>query len=746
MERWKMIHSASSSAVSINELEGLSHGIDEEPREPASTPRASTCHATADARFDTLPTRKLPVNAPDTGTFTHRLMRRVGMRPLTKPGDVETGRIPPTVSTDLATLHQSAGSPDTAALMTILADAFEHSATRAVNPEEAARLVNTYRRQRQSGGASLGVGQLTSAAASEAEHWYRAQGLTDVDVGKLRHAAFMSGLIYPSSGLAANLLQFFASPFLSAGTGKPWAGSGLGIGVAIGAQIPLNAFQQPVVVQFVEHTAERNGPVVNVDKAHINYQQWLPEISQRTSRQADALREQATRFKQQRAILAVQLGDQQHEPLDDGQLMQWLSNHADHDDAQRLRDTAQRVADAFVGLLDLHEKVLVTEAGHTRQHIGNRFQAPFRIARPVFQSLMGLASGNAASAAVGEALTRAARLSPLSIATVQALGALTFTGAQHYFAGHDEVAKVEYKNLLNLIFGDFFTDAGLKKIEAGELITEHDIEPAKLRKLIASPVQSLVKRTAKALDDVIDRAQHACDTVRGQAAQKQRVAVAQVQLTPEQQRELSAQQQIVDSTRMDRSRLEEGKFNELDRDGHAVQILKSNLASFWPGALRDSSRNMNGGELKTQLAQRAGQAGHMGVLGGAVSSSMGKFASAVAGGSSKESTAEIIGVASTSLVTGSVAAYSAGTTTTIKNYGREAEQKLNLKQQTLLGLFALTFDIEGRYRASAAHAETARSLDAAREQLEFVNHVLKAVPARVAVDERTAPAAPAPHD
>jgi hypothetical protein len=64
----------------------------------------------------------------------------------------------------------------------------------------------------------------------------------------------------------------------------------------------------------------------------------------------------------------------------------------------------------------------------------------------------------------------------------------------------------------------------------------------------------------------------------------------------------------------------------------------------------------------------------MGVRVSAVLSSMGKLPSARAGGTSKEPIAKIIGVASASLVTGSVTAYSADTTTTVKHHAREASR------------------------------------------------------------------------
>lgn len=652
-----------------------------------------------------------------TPSFARRALGGLGLARLEKAPDLEAGTAGTgTARSAVGTTVASYRNTDTDALLGDLQHAIGECRERDVDRQQAADLVNTLRVQRQD--ASVSNSTLMSGATQRSNDWYHAQGLTDADIRQVHHAAFVSGLIYPSAGLVSNLLQFFASPFLSAGTGKPWAGTGLGLGVAGLAQTPMYAAQQPVVVQFVEHTAERNGPVIQVDKANVHHKEWLPEIARRASAQAEALDNASNAFGRQLDAIAARVPGSADGKTSE-QLAAWLHANDTDADVVRLRESAQAFSEALTAMRDLHEGVLMTQAGHTRQHIGNRFQSVSRVMRPVFQSLMGLASGvprdQAATMAAhvigshvigSHVIERVARLHPMSIATIQALGALALTGVQHVSAGYDEVAKVDYKNALNLIYGDFFTDAGKARVDAGKTIGPEDIDEGKLRGLIASPAQSLVKRVTKSLDDVIRQTEAERDAApAGSEARKG----------------LEAKLGVLEA---DKEKLKANDLTGLSADGHARATLASNTEALLPGVWRDSKRNLNADEIRTQVAQRVGQTYHMGVLGSFASSSIGRVAAAVVGGSSKLKTSYISGFSALGFGLGAIAAYSQGTTTTIKNHGKEADDKLSLGQQTLYGATALPIDVKGRLAAAEANGRAAVAMERVARQIEMAEVVL----------------------
>lgn len=703
------VHSpATSRAQSLDHSQDIQplHDSPATPSTPPS-PRPPAKKPATDASLSGLsgpPPRPREAAPP---SLTRRALGGLGLMRLEKAADLEAGvAATGTARSAVGATVASYRNADTDALLGDLQRAIGDCRERDVDRQQAADLVNTVRVQRQD--ASVSNSTLMSNATRHSADWYHAQGLTDADIKQVHHAAFVSGLIYPSAGLVSNLLQFFASPFLSAGTGKPWVGTGLGLGVAGFAQTPMYAAQQPVVVQFVEHTAERNGPVIQVDKANVHHKEWLPEIARRASAQAEALDDASNAFARQLDAIAARVPG-----ASDGktreQLATWLQANGKDPEVVRLRESAQAFSDALTGMRDLHEGVLMTQAGHTRQHIGNRFQSVSRVMRPVFQSLMGLASGvpkDQAATMAAHLVERVARLNPMTIATIQAMGALALTGVQHVSAGYDEVAKVDYKNALNLVYGDFFTDDGKARVDAGKTIGPDDIDEGKLRGLIASPAQSLVKRVTKSLDDVIRQTEAERDAAPvGSEARKR----------------LEAQVGVL---KADKEKLKANDLTGLSADGHARATLASNTEALLPGVWRDSKRNLNADEIRTQVAQRVGQTYHMGVLGSFASSSIGRVAAAVVGGSSKLKTSYISGFSALGFGLGAIAAYSQGTTTTIKNHGKEADDKLSLGQQTLYGVMALPIDVKGRLAAAEANGRAAVAMERVARQIEMAEVVL----------------------
>ncbi|CAG9173298.1 hypothetical protein [Cupriavidus pampae] len=680
---------------------------------PSPQRPAGKKHAT-DARLSGLASRAPEAQPP---SLARRAVNAFGLAKLEKPADIEAGTVaaepPSTRSAVGATLssYKPTATTTEAALLRDLQRAIGECRERPVDREQAAQLVNGLRLQRKD--ASVSNSTLMSAAANRSDDWYRAQGLNDADIKQLHHAAFVSGMISPSAGLVSNLLQFFASPFLSAWTGKPWAGTGLGLGVAGALQTPMYAAQQPVVVQFVEHTAERNGPVVQVDKDHVHHKEWLPDIARKASAQAETLNRCGDEFSERLNAVMGKISGGANDKVDgkddDARVAAWLEANPTDPDAVRLRESAQAFSDALTSLRDLHEGVLMTQAGHTRQHIGNRFQSVSRVMRPVFQSLMGLASGtpkDVAATMAANLVQRVARLDSKTIAIIQAFGALALTGAQHVSAGYDEVAKVNYKSALNLIYGDFFTAAGNAKIAAGEPITEADIDEDKLRGLIASPAQSLVKRVGKSLDDVIKRTEAERDAAPVGSEQRKTLETT------------------LNTMNADKQKLKDNDLAGLSANGHARATLVSNADALLPGVWRDSKRNLNRDEVQTQVAQRLGQTWHMGAFGSFASSSIGRVAAAVAGGSSKLKTSYIGAFSGLGAGLGAIAAYSQGTTTTIKNHGKEADDKLSLGQQTLYGVLALPIDLQGRALAAEANGQAATTIRSVERQIAMAKVVL----------------------
>lgn len=702
-----------------------------------ATPRSGRASTrSVDAQLAVLPTRtaRTPEVTPPAQSTGRRLLRAFGLgggnpaasgeitAASASAADLEAGlgatgprptRATPSAMGSRLSSYPTASTADTNTLLGALEHAIGECRSRPVDRQAAAELVNTLRLQRRDG--AVGNRTMMANAARHSDDWYRAQGLNEADIRQVHHAAFVSGTIYPGAGLLANLGQFFVSPFLSAGTGKPWVGTGTGMVIAGALQTPMYAAQQPVVVQFVEHTAERNGPVIQVDKNHIHHKEWLPGIATRASAQAARLDDSARAFADALDTVLARIPsgsrDNAAQPAghDEARLAAWLEANRGDADAERLQASARAFAEALTALRDLHEGVLMTEAGHTRQQIGSRFQSISRILRPVFQGLVSLASGvpksEAAAVAAGLA-QRVARLDSRTIAVIQAFGALALTGFQHISAGYDEVAKVNYKNALNLIYGDFFTEDGNRRIAAGETVTADDIDEDKLRGLIASPAQSLVKRVTKSLDAEIARVEAQRDAAPASSAQHAALDAA------------------IATMKRDRARLKDNDLAGLSEGGHARTTLATNAAALLPGVRRDSWRNLNADELGTQVAQRLGQTFHMFGFGSFAASSVGRIVAAAADGSSHLASTTIGGLAVAGTGLGAIAAYSQGTTTTIKNHGKEAEPRMSLGRQTFYGVFALPFDLLGSSRAWSANRQAATAMQAAQRQMAMANVVL----------------------
>jgi hypothetical protein len=548
----------------------------------------------------------------------------------------------------------------------------------------------------------------------------------------LKSSAFKSGLISPMASTVTNLIQFLVAPILSAVTGHRWIGTGVGVGIAIG-QIPLNALQQPLAVQFGEHTAARNGPVVNVDK-RINYQQWLPDTAREALTQAENLWKFSDALDG--ACKTIATKHNKNSAADVLALLQ--GGNLTLEEKEQLRGHAKNLVEAVTELHSLHESVLIGQAGATRQKKGNTYQIAPRVVRPVFQGLMGLASGVVVEKVVNRRLEI---LSPTMSAAIQATGAVAMMAVQHVAAGYDEQQKVEYKNLLNLVYGDFLTEAGREKFRNGDKIESGDIDETLLRKFISYPTQSFVKRVAKILEENIQKAENEIDKIKQSDSQTTNTSWRNTAFNMalhfvQNKKPIEELEDSISGMKTDLETLMSGKLNELKDDGVGMTLLKSAASTTFSEVLKlDISRNITTSEVIVQMSQRFGQAFHMIVGGTVAASSISRLASAFAGGASHESTAEIIGLSMLSGVLGAIAATSQPATVVIKNNGRESNQSLSV--QTLRGIAAGPIDVFSQLLATTANNRSIEAFKSAETTLTLAENLLKQLELHISVNVTT---------
>jgi hypothetical protein len=605
------------------------------------------------------------VNWLNTATARH------GPVPAPGAGDIELGAVrgasggaSAAVSTAGATIVERPA----AAVMERLQAAIEAAQNRPVDTEAAASLVNDLRRMGPGAGAdraATNADLMKGVTDEKVKAWYAAQGLTDANVDALRKAAFRSGMPNPTGSFLNNAIQYIASPFVGAHAG-PWAGAGVGFAAAaVGA--PMNAFQQSAVVTLCESIREHGGPVIVPDKKNINDKHYLPELSKTLQTAVNEF--SGAHDALQGTMRELGFAADTHLPsklqsLEPAQL-------------QTLREQAEHLVQKETKLFDTQRDFMMTQGAHERQWKGNTYQAVPRTLRAPVASYVGLKSK----------LDLGKSVSP----TGQSVVSLVLTAAQHVAAGFDERNKQEYNNKLNLMYGDFFTAQGNEKLKSGVPLEASDIDVKKLRNFVNFPEQSLVKHVSAETKRQIDGLEKVLNDTTAPARPAADV-----------DKDRSALQALKD----DAAKLKSGKLTELTPGGLAESLLvASDKSVVSPQLLADVKAKYTMREFSAQTAQRLGQMLHLGVLGSAASSIIGKVSSAAVGGTKEAPLQQALTVPIASGIMAGFGASFQHTAISVKNNRREAETDPGLLTQVGRGMWGAAGEITSNRRGTQASRE-----------------------------------------
>jgi biotin carboxyl carrier protein len=513
------------------------------------------------------------------------------------------------------------------------------------------------------------------------KQWYSAQGLSDQDVSALRSAAFRSGLPNPTGSFATNAVQYIAAPFVTLAAGTPWAGTGVGIATML-ATPAANAFQQSAVVALGESIREHGGPVIANSKDSINDKHWLPELSKDLQQQVDqfsALHSEVSNTLSRLGLASAGYTEATLKPL-----LEALPPS----DLQELQQQGERLLNAETKLHETQRNFLMTQGAHERQWSGNKWQAIPRTLRAPIAGFTGLVSKTGPSPSEAESPASAPAPGPAAVATaaaglaakvlsptMQTVAAVVMTVGQHVAAGFDEKAKQEYNNKLNLLYGDLFTDGGKEKLARGEPLNGDDIDAKKLRGFTQSREQSLVKHVSAELGRQIKT----IDSQLNPPADKPSKPLST-------EARAALQEQLATLT-ADAGKLKAGQLSELSSGGMAETLLiASDKSVLSQQLLQDVKAKYTMKEFSSQTIQRAGQAFHLGVLGSAASSVIGKVVSAASGGTRNAPTGQTAGIAVLSGGMAFVGAKNQHTAISVKNNRRESDANISAWTQFKRGV------------------------------------------------------------
>ena len=118
--------------------------------------------------------------------------------------------------------------------------------------------------------------------------------------------------------------------------------------------------------------------------------------------------------------------------------------------------------------------------------------------------------------------------------------------------------------------------------------------------------------------------------------------------------------------------------------------------------INDIAKKYTSREFSAQTAQRIGQMFHLGVLGSAASSVIGKASSAAQGGTRNVPTAQTLAISALSGTMATVGALNQHTAITVKNNRREGDTDIGLKQQVLRGVMGGANEALSQRRATKA--------------------------------------------
>ncbi|PPV07525.1 putative type III effector protein XopN class [Xanthomonas bromi] len=486
--------------------------------------------------------------------------------------------------------------------------------------------------------------------------WYKAQGLSESDVFALRRATLLSGLPNPSGSFLTNSLQYIVAPWVNYQTGKPWFGAGIGIGTAFAAA-PVAAVHHPTVVTLCESIREHGGHTIVPDKKEFNDKHWLPDLAQALEKKIATFAKACDAFRE-------------------------IQNAPDASTEEYV-DSARTLLAAEKELHLAQHDFVMTQGAHDRQWKGNRWQAIPRILRSPVASALGLLTKTNAMRA----------LSP----TAQTVGAILMTAAQHVAAGFDEQAKQESNNVLNLLYANVFTASGKEKIARGAPLMAADIDTGKLRKLIESPLQNLVKRVAKGLALVEkELAEEVKKMERPQGAPDADDLDLEAGHGSGPARKLSL-------LRNDLQALRERRLDELDPNGLASKLLIGAEKSVLSAQLfNDIIDKYSSRELSAQTCQRIGQTFQLVVFGSAASSVIGKVASAAQGGARNVPVAESLAITALSGGMAAVGALNQHVATSLKCHRRDTDVDIGWKAQTLRGIMGTKHEALAQRRGTKA--------------------------------------------
>ena len=623
------------------------------------------------------------------------LAQLLGMR-VTPPatGDIEMGAIHSETPQPVATAQvQGAASVErpAAAVMERLETAIKAAKERPVDTAKAAELVNDLRR--------MGPGVAENRAATNGDlmkgvtdekvkEWYAAQGLGEKDIEALRSAAFRSGLPNPTGSFLNNAIQYIASPFTGADRGS-WAGAGLGFAAAaVGA--PMNAFQQSAVVTLCESIREHGGPVIVPDKKNINDKHYLPELSKKF--ELDVKEFSGAHDALQNTMKELGIASDTH--------LESKLESLDPAAKQKLQEQVARVLETEAKLYGTQLDFMMTQGAHERQWKGNTYQAIPRTLRAPVAGYTGVMSK----------LDLGKFVSP----TAQTVASIVLTAGQHVAAGFDERNKQEYNNKLNLLYGDFFTDAGNAKLKSGQPLEASDIDAKKLRNFVNTPEQSVVK--------------HVSAEVKRQIAGLKELEGSSKTVTP--RTDGAKDEAALNALVADEKKLKEGKLTELTPGGLAESLLVASEKSVFSQQLvADVKAKYTMREFSAQTAQRLGQMFHLGVLGSAASSVIGKASSAIVGGTKEAPLRQALAVPAASGVMAYIGATNQHTAITVKNNRREAETDPGLMSQVGRGIAGGAAEYTSNRRGTQASREANDLLgqDAIGQTLKFAKDVQAAL-------------------
>jgi hypothetical protein len=323
---------------------------------------------------------------------------------------------------------------------------------------------------------------------------------------------------------------------------------------------------------------------------------------------------------------------------------------------------AQQLLDAEKTLHETQRDFLMTQGSHERQWQGSSWQVIPRTLRSPVAELASLMSTTAAP--------------PWATPALQTACSLVITATQHLAAALDEPAKQDYNNKLNLLYGDFFTEAGRAKLGRGEAVTAADIDAGKLRGFIRFPAQSLVKHAVPEL-----KRQH--DLLAREIRQHAPSAQAAGPSSAQASRDLQALERL----ERDLGHLESGKLSRLQAGGLAEALLVGADKSVLSGQLwRDVVVKYTLREFSAQTAQRIGQIFHLVMFGSGASAVLSKLTSAAQGGTRHVPLAQSLAVSGLSGGMSALGASNVYTAVCVKNNRREVEPDIGFTRQAMRGV------------------------------------------------------------